>query len=50
MNKTVVAIAIIIYNLIIITGTAWLVAVHDWSGWWFALTVAVMLHMRNKDD
>lgn len=50
MNKTAIAIAIITYNLIIVAGTAWLVAVHDWSGWWFLLTIAVMLNLRSKDD
>lgn len=24
-----------LYNLALLGGTAYLVAVHDWSGWWF---------------
>jgi hypothetical protein len=50
MNKTTISIAILIYNFMIVAGTAWLVAVHDWSGWWFLLTVAIMMHLRGKDE
>jgi hypothetical protein len=42
MNLNVVVIAI--YNLCLIAGTAWLVAVHDWSPWWFLLTLGLMLN------
>jgi hypothetical protein len=50
MNKTMLGIAILIYNFAIIAGTAWLVALHDWSGWWFLLTFAMMMHLRSKDE
>ena len=50
MNKTTISIAILIYNFMIVAGTAWLVALHDWSGWWFLLTLAMMMSMRSKDE
>jgi hypothetical protein len=50
MNKTVIGIAIIIYNFLIVAGTAWLIAVYDWSGWWFALTFALLISVRSKDE
>jgi hypothetical protein len=28
-----------IYNLILVAGTAYLVQVHNWSAWWFLLTL-----------
>lgn len=31
-----------IYNLILLCGTAYLVGWQDWSGWWFLLTVCLL--------
>ena len=31
-----------IYNLILLGGTVWLVAYQGWSGWWFLLTVLLL--------
>jgi hypothetical protein len=33
---------ICLYNLCLAAGTAYLVAVYDWSGWWFLLTMCFM--------
>lgn len=41
---------ICVYNLILVAGTAYLVAVDDWSPWWFLLTVAFMFQIRKNDD
>ena len=41
---------ILIYNLILLSGTAYLVAVHDWSGWWFVLTILCLWYTRGKKD
>lgn len=37
-----------IYNLILIIGTVYLVGWHNWSGWWFLLTVILLA--SGKDD
>jgi hypothetical protein len=50
MNKTMLGIAILIYNFAIIAGTAWLVALHDWSGWWFLMAGLLLMSMRSKDE
>lgn len=43
-------IAIMLYNLILVAGTAYLVAIYDWSPWWFALTVLLMANYSKKDE
>ena len=37
---------IALYNLTLIAGTAYLVALHDWSPWWFALTVLLLANYK----
>jgi hypothetical protein len=46
-------IAVLIYNFCLVAGTAYLVALHDWSGWWFLLTVMFLMGIKSdnkKDD
>jgi hypothetical protein len=46
-------IAILLYNLCLVAGTAYLVAVYDWSPWWFLLTVVLLsnyIKTNVKDD
>ena len=45
-------IAVLIYNLCLMAGTAWLVAVYDWSAWWFLLTLGLLFNQTNgsKDE
>jgi hypothetical protein len=31
-----------VYNLILLGGTAWLVTYQGWSAWWFVLTVLLL--------
>jgi len=38
----------LIYNLILLAGTAYLVSVHDWSGWWFVLTILCLCYTKDK--
>lgn len=45
-----VSIAVLIYNLIIIAGTAFLVAVYGWSAWWFLLAVLLLMSTKDKDE
>jgi len=41
-----------IYNLVILGGTAYLVAEKSWSGWWFLLAIAccATISRGNKDE
>ena len=38
-------IAVLIYNFCLVAGTAYLVALHDWSGWWFLLTFMFLMNV-----
>jgi hypothetical protein len=38
-----------IYNLGILGGTAYLVQAHDWSPWWFLLTVLLVANLKGKE-
>jgi hypothetical protein len=42
-------IGVIIYNFLILAGTAYLVAIYDWSGWWFVATFMLMMGIKDKD-
>ena len=42
-------IAILLYNLCLVTGTAYLVAVYDWSPWWFLLTLLLLCNYSKTD-
>lgn len=39
---------VVIYNLIILVGTAYLVTVYNWSPWWFVLSILIMGKGRVK--
>ena len=40
-----------IYNLSLIVGTVYLIEFHNWSPWWFCLTVLLMLYRdKGKKD
>lgn len=43
-----IGVAIVLYNLILVAGTAYLVAIHDWSGWWFLLTALFLMQYKNN--
>jgi hypothetical protein len=45
-----ITIAVLIYNLIIVSGTAYLVAIHGWSAWWFVLTILLLMGVKDKDE
>lgn len=44
MTNTFVAI-ILIYRLLALAGTAYLVQVYNWSGWWFLLTIITFIYV-----
>jgi hypothetical protein len=41
---------ILIYNFLIVAGTAYLVAIYDWSGWWFLLTFMLMMGLKDGEE
>jgi len=51
MNKTLVAFGVLLYNLAIVAGTAYLCAEYDWSPWTFLATwVFLITFKENTDD
>lgn len=51
MNKHSIDIAMVLcYNLAVLSGTAYLVQFHDWSGWWFLFSGLCMLSIKTKED
>ena len=48
MNKTVVAIAILLYNLVLIAGTTFVVVVTGWSMWTFLLTMCFIMNLKTE--
>jgi len=41
---------ILMYNFTLVAGTAYLVALHDWSMWTFLLTMCFMLTVKSSDE
>ena len=41
MNSTLAM--ILVYRLLVLAGTAYLVQWHDWSAWWFVLTIGTLV-------
>lgn len=39
----------LVFDIFVLTGTAWLVAERGWSGWWFALTVLLCFGSSPKN-
>jgi len=54
MNATtgdvIVKIFIILYDLILVAGTAYLVTFHDWSLWTFLITICFFITTKRSDD
>ena len=48
MNKNLVVVCI--YNLCLLSGTAYLVQWHDWSPWWFVLTFIACANCHIKSN
>lgn len=49
VNTTVVAVAVIIYNFLIIAGAAYLCAVYDWSLWTMLCALFFTISFKDKD-
>ena len=49
-DSTIVKIAILIYDLLLLAGTAYLVAIHNWSMWTFLLAAVFFMTSKNKNE
>jgi hypothetical protein len=43
-------IAVLIYNFAVIALTAYLVAIHQWSAWWFLGAIMIMFTSKSDKD
>ena len=50
MNHTIESILVILYNLTLLGGTAYLVQQYNWSAWWFLLTVLCLVSTKDRCD
>jgi hypothetical protein len=50
VNETIVAVAVLAYNFALAAGTAYLVAIHDWSMWTFLLAMFFIISFKHKND
>lgn len=48
MEDIIETLLVVIYNLTLIIGTAYLVQVCNWSGWWFLLTLCFLAGTTKK--
>ena len=49
-DSTIVKIAILVYDLALLAGTAYLVAIHNWSMWTFLLAAIFFMTSKSKDE
>lgn len=47
--KLIMTIAILLYNLVVLAGTAYMVEVHHWSPWWFAFSIMLFMTIDLKE-
>lgn len=50
ITDSIVKIFVMIYDLILVSGTAYLVQEHNWSMWTFLLTMCFFLIPRKKES
>lgn len=48
-EKLLMTYGMMIYNLAILSGTAWLVVEHNWSMWTFLLALCFMVSVKSGD-
>ena len=48
--NTIVTLGVLVYDFLLVAGTAYLVAVHDWSMWTFLLTLLFCMSITKKDE
>ena len=49
MAEVLISLFVILYNLTLVAGTAYLIALHGWSAWWF-LAAAFFIMSYKKGD
>jgi len=49
-QNVLVSFFVLVYNFMLVAGTAYLVALYNWSPWWFLLTFGCMLTLRTNKD
>ena len=50
MIKIVPIILVLLYNLTLLIGTAYLVTIWNWSAWWFVATWMLLGRTKENDD
>jgi hypothetical protein len=50
MSDTIVKVAILLYDFALLAGTAYLVAVHNWSMWTFLLAAIFFITTKKSND
>ena len=50
MNRTVVGIATLLYNLILLVGTTYLVVEYSWSMWTYLLAMVFITTIKTGDN
>ena len=48
MNDTIIKITVLIYDFMLVAGTAYLVQVHNWSMWTFLLAIIFFMTAKSK--
>ena len=48
--NTIVTLGVLVYDFLLVAGTAYLVVVHDWSMWTFLLTLLFGMSITKKDE
>jgi hypothetical protein len=49
MNKNLSVVSVLIYNLIIIFGTIYMIQVFDWSVWWLLAAYICLMSFEKKE-
>lgn len=49
-GDVIVKIFILLYDLILVAGTAYLVTIYEWSMWTFLLTICFFITTKRSDD
>ena len=50
MNKSIIAIAVLLYNFALVAGTAFLIVEYSWSMWTFLITMVLMMRTTKDDE
>jgi len=48
--KSLIVLMVLLYNLSLVVGTAYLINVYNWSPWTFLLTIFLIAGIRDKNE